>query len=128
MIAMVTDLNDLSRERYLSLATFRRNGTEVRTPIWVVALGDRLWVVAAGDSGKAKRLRHSSRARIAPCGPRGHITGPWRDVTARIASDPPQQALQAAFVAKYGWQARLLQWMSWLSGRSQRRAWIEIAL
>jgi PPOX class probable F420-dependent enzyme len=124
----VTDIGDLARERYLSLATFRRDGTEVRTPVWVAAHGDRLWVVTAGDSGKAKRLRHSSRARVAPCDARGRVSGAWRDVSARVARSVDEAALRAAFRAKYGWQVRLLDAMSRLTGRIKRRAWIEIEL
>ena len=39
------------------------------------------------DSGKVKRLRNSSRARIAPCDARGNVKGEWRDATARIVDD-----------------------------------------
>ena len=60
---------DLDRHRYVSLATFRRNGTEVATPVWFAAVDDKLYVVSAGDAGKVKRLRHSPRARVAPCEP-----------------------------------------------------------
>jgi hypothetical protein len=42
----------LDRHRYLSLATFRRSGAEVRTPVWFAAAGGRLWVMTGGDSGK----------------------------------------------------------------------------
>jgi uncharacterized protein len=120
------DIAQLARERYLSLATFRRDGTEVRTPVWVVELGDRLWVVTSGDSGKAKRLRHTSRARVAPSDARGNVSGAWRDVTARVAANPPEPALRSAFRKKYGWQVRLLDLVSRLTGRIRRRAWIEM--
>ena len=50
---------DLDRHRYVSLATFRMSGVEVRTPVWFAAVGDKLYVFTAGQSGKAKRLRRS---------------------------------------------------------------------
>ena len=62
----MTDLAALDRHRYVALATFRRSGAEVRTPVWFAAVDDRLYVFTAGDSGKVKRLRHSPRARVAP--------------------------------------------------------------
>jgi PPOX class probable F420-dependent enzyme len=119
---------DLARERYLSLGTFRRDGTEVRTPVWIVALGHRLYVVTGGDSGKVKRLRHSSRARVAPCDARGRVSGAWHEATARVAEGVAEPALRAAFVAKYGWQVRLLNLVSRLTGRYRRRAWLEITV
>ena len=54
---------DLDRHRYVSLATFRTTGAEVRTPVWFAAVGGKLYVFTAGESGKVKRLRRSSRAR-----------------------------------------------------------------
>ena len=113
------------QHRYLSLATFRTTGAEVRTPVWFTALNDKLYVFTAGDSGKVKRLRRSGRVRIAPCDARGKVSGAWRDATARIVEMAPPGA-DAALSRKYGWQRRLLNLFSRLSGRIRRGAWIEI--
>ena len=56
---------ELARERYVSLATFRRNGTEVKTPVWFAVIDGKLYVVSAGNAGKVKRLRHSPKALVA---------------------------------------------------------------
>jgi PPOX class probable F420-dependent enzyme len=79
---------ELDRHRYLILATYRASGAEVATPVWFAAVDGTLYVFTVGDSGKVKRLRRSSRARVAPCDMRGTVTGPWRDATASIAADP----------------------------------------
>src|SRR5215471_5266552 len=95
---------ELDRHRYLNLATFRKSGEEVATPVWFAAAGGRLCVVAPGNSGKVKRLRQSSRARIAPCDARGVARGPWLDVQATLVKDEHAIALSwAALTAKYGW-------------------------
>ena len=120
---------DLARERYVSLATFRRDGGEVRTPIWFAIVGEGLWAVTGGDSGKVKRLRRESRVRVAPCDVRGIVHGPWREGTARIAQDPREIVdAHAMLRAKYGWQVTLLDLFSRLSGRIKRRVWLEVAL
>ncbi len=117
------------RHRYLSLATYRASGAEVATPVWFAAVDRTLYVFAAGDSGKVKRLRRSPRARVAPCDARGTVQGPWRDATARIVTDTRVIArADRALRAKYGWQKRLLDLGSRLTGRMHRRAWIAIAL
>ena len=72
------DLAELDRARYMSLATFRKSGAEVATPVWFAAAAGRLYVLTAGQSGKAKRLRHSRRARVAPSDARGRVRGEWR--------------------------------------------------
>jgi uncharacterized protein len=119
----------LRQERYVSLATFRRDGTQVKTPVWFAVIDGRLYVVSAGDAGKVKRLRHSSRALVAPSDARGGVRGPWRDAAARIVSDPIViERAHAALLAKYGWQARLLNIVSRLVGRIRKRAWIEVEL
>ena len=121
------DISALDHQRYVALATFRRSGAEVRTPVWFAAMDGKLYVFSAGDSGKVKRLRHSSRARVAPSDVRGSVRGEWWDAHARIVTEPRviEQA-HAAMRAKYGWQARVGDLFSRLTGRLPRRAWIEI--
>jgi PPOX class probable F420-dependent enzyme len=119
----------LDRYRYLSLATYRANGTEVATPVWFAAVDDAFYVFTAGESGKVKRLRRSSRARVAPCDARGAVLGAWRDVTARLVGDAASIArAQHALRLKYGWQKQVLDLFARLTGRIRRRAWIAIEL
>jgi PPOX class probable F420-dependent enzyme len=124
----VNTISELDRHRYMTLSTFRRSGAEVATPVWFAAAGGKLYVFTAGDSGKVKRLRHSSRARVAPSDARGRVQGAWRDATARLVTEPTAiQRAHAALRAKYGWQMRLTDLFSRLAGRIRRRAWIEIS-
>jgi PPOX class probable F420-dependent enzyme len=113
--------------RYACLATVRRNGVEVKTPVWFAAAGEKLYVFTAGDAGKVKRLRHSPRVRVASCDARGRVQGAWRDGIGRIVTDARViERAHAALRAKYGWQMWLLDFFSRLTGRIRRRAWIEI--
>lgn len=121
------DIATLDRQRYLSLGTFRRSEAEVKTPVWFAAMDGKLYVFTAGESGKVKRLRRSSRARIAPSDMRGDVSGDWSDAVARIVTDPGTiERAHAALRAKYGWQMWIGDLFSRLTGRIQRRAWIEI--
>jgi uncharacterized protein len=115
------------RHRYLSLATYRASGAEVATPVWFASVDGTLYVFTAGDSGKVKRLRRSSRVRIAPCNARGKLHDAPRDATARLVTDAAAiRQAQAALDKKYGWQKRLLDLGARLTGRIHRRAWIAI--
>ena len=123
------DITALDRRRYAALATFRRSGAEVRTPVWFAAMDGKLYVFSAGDSGKVKRLRHSSRARIAPSDARGNARGEWWDAQARVVTEPRViERAHAAMRVKYGCQARLGDLFSRLTGRLPRRAWIEVQI
>src|SRR5258705_6956299 len=123
------DITALDRRRYAALATFGRSGAEVRTPVWFAAMDSKLYVFSAGDSGKVKRLRHSSRARIAPSDARGNARAEWWDAQARVVTEPRViERAHAAMRAKYGWQARVGDLFSRLTGRLPRRAWIQVQI
>jgi len=124
--------HDLARERYLNLATFRRSGAEVKTPIWFASDPQdprRLWMYSNGKSGKVKRIRNSGRSRVAACNARGGVHGPWLEASSRIESDPRQ--IERAFdllTRKYGWQARLLLVGARLGNTWKDRTILEVTL
>ena len=57
----------IADEKYIALTTFRRDGTPVSTPVWIVALDEPgtagFWT--SSGSGKAKRIAHTWRAELA---------------------------------------------------------------
>jgi uncharacterized protein len=120
---------DPASEPYVSLATFRRNGIEVKTPVWIAEAQGRCYVFSAGDAGKVKRIRATTRVRLAACDLRGNVRSEWIDGEARIVSEPTvvAAALQA-LRAKYGVQMRFTDFFAKLSGRFGKRAYIEILL
>jgi PPOX class probable F420-dependent enzyme len=119
----------LDRHRYISLATFRRSGAAVKTPVWFAEHGGRFYVFTAAGSGKVKRLKNDQRTRAAPCGPRGRLRGEWIEGQARRIENPAlERAAYAALLAKYGWQMRVLNFFSRLSGKIEERAILELEL
>ncbi len=117
----------LDAEPYLSLATFRKNGAAVATPIWFARSGPKLYAFSEGRAGKVKRLRNSTRARVAHCDMRGKLLGEWQDVQARVVSDAATvERAYVALRAKYGWQMWIGDTLSRLTGRYDRRAILEI--
>ena len=120
---------ELDGARYLSLSSYRRSGVPVDTPVWFAEDTGKLYVFSANDAGKIKRLRNSSRARVAACDVRGRLRGDWVEATARIVDDgATERRAYSALRAKYGLQMRLVDFFSRLSGRIERRAVIEIEI
>ncbi len=121
-------MNDLAASRladarYASLATFRRDGREVRTPIWLAGNDGRLYIFTGGDSGKVKRIRASGRARLAPCTASGVVTGEWVEMRGRVVTEPGEIAdAYTVLRAKYGWQMLALDLVARVTGRYARRA------
>ncbi|MGH7789203.1 MAG: PPOX class F420-dependent oxidoreductase [Candidatus Binatia bacterium] len=119
----------LEAEPYISLETFRRNGTGVQTPVWFATLDGKLYVVTDGTSAKVKRLRAGPRVRVARCNVRGTVSGDWFEGQGRIVADRVLvERAHAALGEKYGWQMWLLDTGSTLFGRIGRRAYLELSL
>jgi uncharacterized protein len=97
---------EIHGQRYISLATFRKNGTAVYTPIWFAEDNGKLYFMTSTKLWKYKRIRNNPQVKIAPCTMRGKTTGPEFSATARIL--PPEQFAKARQLidAKY-WLARV---------------------
>ena len=87
--------------KYLSVTTFRRNGSPVATPVWFVRDFDRLLVETDGGSGKVRRLRRDPRALIAPCRAMGRITGPEVEATVAVLPDQERPRAERLIKRKY---------------------------
>ncbi|MEU9981024.1 PPOX class F420-dependent oxidoreductase [Streptomyces sp. NPDC050856] len=94
----------LRHGRYISLTTFRKDGTGVATPVWYAVEGDEMFVWTRADSWKVKRLRRDSRVLVAPCDARGNVAeGAERMAgTARLSTDLKQ--VRRLLARKYTWQ------------------------
>jgi PPOX class probable F420-dependent enzyme len=126
---MTTECQRLGAERYVNLATFRRDGREVRTPVWVAEHEGKLYVFSEGAAGKVKRIRATKRVALAPCDVRGGLRGDFVAGVGRVVSEPDLvESAYVAFIAKYGWIMRATNLLSTLSGRIGRRAMLEIEL
>ena len=120
---------DPAEERYVSLATFRRNGKEVRTPVWIAKSEDCYYVFSEGKAGKVKRIRANGKTRLAACTFRGDIRSNWLESKARIVAEA--EIIERAYVAlrtKYGWQMKIGDVFSKLIGNYDKRAIIELRI
>jgi PPOX class probable F420-dependent enzyme len=96
-------LDAFARQKYLSIESYRKDGTAVRTPVWFVQEGETLYVWTQADSGKAKRIRREGRIRIAPCKADGTLLGEWIEARAQADASPEALAhVQALMRRKYG--------------------------
>jgi PPOX class probable F420-dependent enzyme len=85
-VSTPTNIN-LDDYKFISLATFRKNGSRVATPVTFASHNGRLYVVTGVKSGKIKRLRHTNQVELSSCDSRGAILGPTICGWARILSD-----------------------------------------
>jgi len=109
----------LSDERYMLLTTFRRDGTPVSTPVWVVPLdGGNVGFWTSSGSGKAKRLAHTDRVTVQPCDARGRVRSGTSalDATARVVSGADLELIRETVRAKYGVMTKLTKALGTLAG------------
>lgn len=106
------------------LTTFRRDGTPVSTPVWVVKLGnDEVGFWTSSGSGKAKRLAHTTRVTVAPCDARGRVSdgAAALDATARVVTGSEFDTIRERVVDKYGWQTKITKLLGTLAGIVRRK-------
>jgi hypothetical protein len=125
--ASATPLDDA---QYISLRTFKRDGSAVDTPVWAAPLDGTLIVFTLRDSYKVKRIQRTPKVQIARCDVRGGLEGPWYDATCRALDRGTEHEARAyaALTEKYGLKMRIGNVFSTLSGRRGRRVVLEISL
>ncbi|WP_151525792.1 PPOX class F420-dependent oxidoreductase [Serinicoccus kebangsaanensis] len=118
----------LGAEEFISFTTFRRTGEAVPTPVWVVPLrdGERIGFYTTMGTGKTKRLRHTSRVTVQPCGRRGTPTPgtePVEGIAEMVQGGADFDEVQAAVRARYGWQATAFRLVGRLVMRRKGRTY-----
>ncbi|MEV0413714.1 PPOX class F420-dependent oxidoreductase [Streptomyces sp. NPDC050448] len=99
-------LDELDQGKYVSLTTFRKDGTPVATPVWAVADGGELYVWTRSDSWKVKRIRNNGRVTVGPCDVRGRVAegAPVLEGEARLLDEAGLKRVRKLMLRKYTWQ------------------------
>ncbi|MEI7032526.1 PPOX class F420-dependent oxidoreductase [Streptomyces pratensis] len=105
-------LQDFARSEYVSLTTYRKDGTPVATPVWAAAEGGVLYVWTRSDSGKVKRLRNNGAVRVTVCDVRGRIAegAPSAEGAARLLDEDGTREARKLLARKYTWKFWLVDW------------------
>lgn len=99
----MTVVDEIGRSRYVSLTTYRKDGTGVATPVWHVVNGGELFVVSDAEAWKVKRIRNNSHVVVTVCGVRGKIApgAPSAQGTARLLDDAETEIARTLLARKY---------------------------
>ena len=104
---------DWKNEKYVSLRTFRRNGTPVETPVWIVELASgELAFTTDPTSFKVRRISNNAAVELRPCSMRGNIADGAEVVagTARaIGGGSEYNDVVKRLKKKYGFQVTLIE-------------------
>ncbi|MEV0096135.1 PPOX class F420-dependent oxidoreductase [Streptomyces sp. NPDC050738] len=102
-----TLLDTLGSGKYLLVTTYKRDGTTVPTPVWVIRDEKALGVWTVTDSWKVKRIRNRGDVLVGPCDLRGNPTGASVPATAEILDATGTARYRTLLARKYGLIGRL---------------------
>jgi PPOX class probable F420-dependent enzyme len=92
----------LSKHKYISIETYRKNGTGVRTPVWFVVSQGLIYFRTDAKSGKVKRIRNNPHVKIAPCNMGGNVEGDWYEGKAKFSDQAESMIAFSLINKKYG--------------------------
>jgi PPOX class probable F420-dependent enzyme len=99
----MTVVDEIGRSKYVSLTTYRKDGTGVATPVWHVVHGGELFVVSDAEAWKVKRIRNNSHVVVTVCGIRGKIApgAPSAQGSARLLDETDTETGRTLLARKY---------------------------
>jgi PPOX class probable F420-dependent enzyme len=120
---MTDALSALGAEKFVSLTTFKKDGTAVATPMWIGRDGDHLFVWTPADSGKAKQAKNNPRVALVRCGRGGkvHEGAEPVDGIAEVITEPATvQRLAGVIRRKYGLEFTAVTFIERVVARGQK--------
>ncbi len=116
----------ITEEKYVALTTFRRDGTPVSTPVWIVALDAPhtagFWT--SSGSGKAKRLAHTTRITVQASDSRGRTkdgSSAMEAAAELVSSGPVFDEVKRKIDAKYGFMTKITKLLAKIGGVVKRK-------
>ncbi|HEX5622213.1 MAG TPA: PPOX class F420-dependent oxidoreductase [Solirubrobacteraceae bacterium] len=105
----VADLQALFPGRYLSVTSFKRDGTGVATPVWFVSDGSRLLALTDLHSAKVRRIRGNPHVLIAACRADGKLRSqPVPALAAVLTATEDLERVQKLLIERYKISYRLV--------------------
>jgi PPOX class probable F420-dependent enzyme len=94
---------EISNSSYVSLTTYRKDGTGVPTPVWHAMDGDTMVIISGADAWKVKRVRRDSHVMVTVCDIRGRIApgAPSAEGTAAVLDEAGTQVARDLIARKY---------------------------
>lgn len=96
-------VDEIGHSKYISLTTYRKDGTPVATPVWHVVQDGVLYLISDADAWKVKRIRKNSHVVVTVCNFRGRIApgAPSAEGTARLLDEAETQTGRRLIARKY---------------------------
>ena len=109
--------------QYVNLITFKRDGTEVITPVWIAGFQNSLVVTTNVNAGKVKRVRNNGKAMIYETNQSGskQLSEELYVQASLIEDSKLKDQAVAVIKEKYGLMAKMM-----IKGSNSNRAIIKL--
>jgi PPOX class probable F420-dependent enzyme len=104
----------LGDQKYVSVVSFRADGSQVATPLWVARAGDALEILTWRTTHKVGRLRGNPAVTVAPCTLRGKVLDEPVSGRAELLPLDETSRVRELIRKKYGF-------LGWLVTRRAKR-------
>ena len=97
-IKFITQLKD---GKHISIKTYRKNGSDVASPVWFVEENHKFFICTGGTTFKVKRIRNNPEVQIAASDASGNLKGEYFEGKARILAKDETIPIYTLFRKKY---------------------------
>ena len=112
------DLEALFPGRFLSITSFKRDGTGIATPVWAASDGRRLYAFTDLHSAKVRRIRRHPKVLVAPCRANGSLLRLPLPARAEVLTDTAElEYVRSLLLDRYKLSYRLVMWFYRLGRR-----------
>jgi uncharacterized protein len=87
--------------KYLSLESFKRDGTGVATPLWFVTGDGKIFAITGDGSYKVRRIRRNPAVTVAECTASGRLRSSRVSARAQVLPDSELPRVQQLMARKY---------------------------
>ena len=116
-------MHELDTARYVSLTTFKKDGSPVATPVWITGAAG-VYAFTTGDKAwKTIRLRRNPSVTVQACDMRGRAKAHavlYVGTGESFSSPDAVGAAERALAEKYGWQFKATKIVDGLKARFGR--------
>ncbi|NIP61501.1 MAG: PPOX class F420-dependent oxidoreductase [Nitrosopumilaceae archaeon] len=112
----MANIEQFQDKKYINLETFKKDGTGVKTPVWLILENNTIYIVTRSQTGKVKRIRNNSEVRVVPCSLKGDAEGEWQKGKARLVEGKEAERIIKLRSKKYGFMAKVAGLFSSVKG------------
>lgn len=126
---MTSDWDTVGKSNYVAFTSYRKDGTPVATPVWIVPSDGKLYFISETETFKVKRVRRNSDVTLQPCDARGKVKpgAPVVQGSARLLDYTDTPRVRKLINRKYWLLGPVMGLVATLTTKPESRTPIEIS-